>query len=71
MWFPIQALPKVVQRIAEYLPPYHYAQLALSQIGMDQGEPAGKSLAVLALFTVASIALAWAGWRRDEGKTFG
>ena len=71
MWMPIQVLPKVVQRIAEYLPPYHYAQLALSRVGMDQGVPAGKSLAVLGLFTVASIALAWVGWRRDEGKTFG
>lgn len=71
LWMPIQVLPKIVQRIAEYLPPYHYAQLALSRVGMDQGVPPGRSLAVLALFTVASIALAWTGWRRDEGKTFG
>jgi ABC-2 type transport system permease protein len=71
MWFPIQALPKVVQQIAVYLPPYHYAQLALARLGMDRGEPVGRSLAVLALFTLVSIALAWVGWRRDEGKTFG
>ena len=71
MWFPIKMLPKLVQGIAEYLPPYYYAQLALGRVGMDQGESTGKSLAVLGLFTVASLALAWIGWRRDEGKTFG
>lgn len=71
MWLPINMLPKLVQQIAFYLPPYHYVQLALGRVGMDRGEPAGQSLAVLALFTVVSIALAWIGWRRDEGKTFG
>ncbi len=72
MWFPIQMLPKLVQRIAEYLPPYHYAQLALSRVGMNQGElEMGRSLAVLGLFTVVSLVMAWTGWKRDEGKTFG
>lgn len=71
MWLPIQMLPNVVQQAAVWLPPYHYSQLALGRVGMDRGVPAGQSLAVLALFTVVSIALAWIGWRRDEGKTFG
>jgi ABC-2 type transport system permease protein len=71
MWIPIQALPKVVQQLAVYLPPYHYTQLALGRLGMDRGEPVGRSLAVLALFTVVSVVLAWIGWRRDEGNTFG
>jgi len=72
MWFPIQMLPKLVQRIAEFLPPYHYAQLALSRVGMNRGElEVGRSLTVMALFTIASLVLAWIGWKRDEGKTFG
>jgi len=72
MWIPIQMLPRLLQRIAEFLPPYHYAQLALSRVGMNRGElNLGRSLTVLGLFTVASIVFAWIGWRRDEGKTFG
>lgn len=71
MWIPIQGLPKLIQQVAPWLPPYHYAQLALGRIGMDRGEPIGRSLAMLGLFTAVSIVLAWIGWRRDDGKTFG
>jgi ABC-2 type transport system permease protein len=71
MWIPIQMMPGVLRKIAPWLPSYHYAQLALNQIGMDAHEPVGRGVAVLAAFTVLSLLLAWAGWRRDEGKTFG
>ncbi|HEX4962777.1 MAG TPA: ABC transporter permease [Thermoanaerobaculia bacterium] len=71
MWIPIQMMPAVVKKIALFLPSYHYAQLALKTIGMDQHEPVGRGVAVLAVFALLSLALAWAGWRRDEGKTFG
>ena len=71
MWIPIQMMPVVVKKIALFLPSYHYAQLALKPIGMDQHEPVGRGVAVLAVFTLLSLGLAWAGWRRDEGKTFG
>ncbi|MFL6196489.1 MAG: ABC transporter permease [Thermoanaerobaculia bacterium] len=71
LWIPIQMLPGAIQKAALFLPPYHYAQLALKTLGLDRGEPAGRSLAVLAGFTLASLSLAWIGWRRDEGRTFG
>jgi ABC-2 type transport system permease protein len=71
MWIPIQALPGVVRNAAQFLPPYHYAQLALKPLGLDQGEPAGRHVAALVFFTVASLLFAWWGYRRDEGKTFG
>jgi ABC-2 type transport system permease protein len=71
MWIPIQMMPGVVKKIALFLPSYHYAQLALRTIGMDQHEPVGRGVAVLALFTLLSLGFAWIGWRRDEGKTFG
>jgi ABC-2 type transport system permease protein len=72
MWIPVQMLPRLVQRIAEYLPPYHYAQLALSRVGMNRGAlDVERSLTVLGLFTLVSIVFAWIGWRRDEGRTFG
>lgn len=71
LWIPLQFLPGLVAEIAPFLPPYHLAQLALKVVGMDQGVPAWRSLAVLAGFTVFSLLLARAGYRRDEGRTFG
>jgi ABC-2 type transport system permease protein len=71
LWMPITILPEVIQNIAPYLPAYHYAQLALSAIGADQLGNAGTHYLVLAVYTVAFLALAvWAYWR-DEGKTYG
>jgi ABC-2 type transport system permease protein len=72
MWIPIQMLPAVVKKIALFLPPYHYAQLALHTLGFDRGEqPPARHAVFLAVFTVISVLLAWVGYRRDEGKTFG
>lgn len=72
MWIPIQMMPGVVRRIAPFLPSYHFAQLALKTIGMDDhSQSVGQGVAVLAVFTLLSLGAAWIGWRRDEGKTFG
>lgn len=71
MWIPIQMLPAVVRKAALFLPQYHYAQLALGRLGMDRGEPPWGHVTALAAFTLASLLLAWVGYRRDEGKTFG
>jgi len=71
MWFPMEMLPTFLQRLAPWLPSYHYAQLALGRIGFGRGEPVGRSVAVLVVFAVVSLALAWWGYRRDEGKTYG
>jgi ABC-2 type transport system permease protein len=71
MWIPIQMLPPVIRKVALFLPPYHYAQLALRTLGLDRGEPAALHVSALAAFTAASLALAWTGYRRDDGRTFG
>ena len=71
MWIPIQMLPPLVKRIALFLPPYHYAQLALHTLGLDRGEPPASHVAFLAVFTAVCLGLAWIGYRRDDGKTFG
>lgn len=71
LWIPVQALPGFLQKLAPYLPPYHSSQLALKVIGLDRGGSVGTSIAALAIFSVAALALAWVGYRRDEGKTFG
>lgn len=72
MWIPIQALPGIFQTLAPWLPTYHFAQLALGVMSADQGRFSWlASAAILAFFTVVSLLVARAGYRRDEGKTFG
>jgi ABC-2 type transport system permease protein len=71
LWIPLQFLPEAVQRIGVWLPPYHYSQLALKVIGADLGGSALGHAAYLAGFTVLCLIAARAGFRRDEGKTYG
>ena len=71
LWIPIQMLPGVVKKIALFLPPYHYSQLALRTLGLDRGEPVAGHVAFLAIFAAVCLGLAWIGFRRDEGRTFG
>ncbi|HEX7152340.1 MAG TPA: ABC transporter permease [Thermoanaerobaculia bacterium] len=71
LWVPIAFLPKPLQTLAFFLPPYHLSQLALRAIG--GGRPSlATSTHVLALVasTALFIALAYLGYRRDEGKRF-
>lgn len=71
MWIPIQMLPPVIKKIALFLPPYHYAQLALRTLGLDRGERPELHIGFLVVFTGLSLLLAWIGYRRDDGRTFG
>src|SRR5882672_2911311 len=68
LWLPLQLLPKFLQHVAPFLPPYHLGQLALKQVGF--GEP-GSSLphvAALAAFTLVFLLLALRGFSRDDVK---
>lgn len=71
LWIPIQALPGWMQAIAPWLPPYHFAELALRQVGMPDREPVAQAVAYLAALTMLSLAVAAWAYRRDEGKTYG
>ena len=71
LWIPIGSLPSAVQAIAPFLPPYHYAQLALKTIGASEGGAAWVHVAALLGFTVVFLAIAVWAYRRDEGKTYG
>lgn len=71
LWIPIHQLPDFVQGIAPALPPYHFAQLALGTVGAaESGSQTLHAVALLA-FTVAFLAVAAWGFRRDEGRTYG
>jgi ABC-2 type transport system permease protein len=71
LWFPVEALPKFLQRIAVYLPPYHLAQMALGAIGGGHTGSTVYHLEFLLGFTLLALGVAYVGYRRDEGKTYG
>jgi ABC-2 type transport system permease protein len=71
LWIPIDFLPRAVQDVALWLPPYHFAQLALKVIGASRGEPAALHAGSLAAAAILFLALAWLAYRRDEGKLYG
>lgn len=71
LWVPIRALPKAVQQIALFLPPFHLSQLALRILGASRPGSPLVHVAALLLATVVFGAIAYAGYRRDEGKLYG
>jgi ABC-2 type transport system permease protein len=71
LWFPIDLLPKFLQRIAVYLPPYHLAQMALGIIGDGHAGSTFYHIEFLLGFTLLMLGVAYLGYSRDEGKTYG
>ncbi len=71
LWIPLFQLPELVQSIAPFLPPYHFAQLALGTFGADEGGSSLLHVGALLGFTIVFLAVAGWGYRRDEGRTYG
>ena len=72
LWIPIFILPKVLQNIAQVLPPYHVAQLALNAIKMGPyPNPVGVHVEALIGVTLLFLGLAAYGYWKDEGETYG
>ncbi len=71
LWIPVAVLPSFFQKLAPWLPAYHYSQLALKRIGADVGDSTTSHLLYLAVFTALCLGVAYLGYRRDEGKTYG
>jgi ABC-2 type transport system permease protein len=73
LWIPLNLpfIPAFVRTTAEFFPAYHYSQLALATIGANlPGSAIGHWLVLLGFGTVC-VVLAYAGYCRDEGKTYG
>jgi ABC-2 type transport system permease protein len=68
---PIWFLPKPVQTLALWLPPYHFSQLALRVTGGSRGESVIVHVGAMAAAAMVFGAIAYLGYRRDEGKTYG
>lgn len=71
LWVPFMFLPKVVQKIALALPPYHLSQLALGVVGAGRHEPAATHWEVLLAFTLICLGIARIGFQRDQEKMYG
>ena len=71
LWVPIWALPRGLQRLAFFLPPFHFSQLALRVIGGGRGLPAYVHVIAMTIATAIFLLVAYRGYRRDEGKMFG
>jgi len=71
LWIPIEMLPGFMKQLALGLPPYHYAQLALTAMGGGRGGPPWSHVLVLTGFTLLSLGVALFAYRRDEGATYG
>ena len=71
LWVPIMFLPKPVQTLALWLPPYHFSQLALRVTGGSLGKSVMGHVGAMAAAAVVFGAIAYLGYRRDEGKTYG
>ncbi len=71
LWVPIMFLPKSLQEVALWLPAYHFSQLALRTIGASRGEPLALHVGAMIVTTLLFGAIAYLGYRRDEGKLYG
>ena len=67
LWIPASQFPAWLQSLAEWLPPYHLAALALDVTGV---KPADWQAAIvnLGLFTLVFGVLTAIGWRRLDGS---
>ena len=71
LFIPTEILPRFLQGFAQFLPPYHLARLALTVVGVDPWSKAWVHVVALVAFAVIFTAIAVAGYRRDDGKTYG
>ena len=65
LWIPAHQLPGFMQAMANWLPPYHVAELALHVTGTKTGTPL-LSLGILLTYTVLFIGFAAWAWRRAD-----
>ena len=70
LFLPPEQLPAFVQRVAPYLPTYHYAQLAWSAIGAGR-EPVSISVVWLAGYSALFLWAAIRAYRREAALKFG
>lgn len=71
LWVPIAFLPRAVQDFAYWSPAYHFSQLALHVTGGSRGESIGMHTGAMIVAAMLFGTVAYAAYRRDEGKMYG
>jgi ABC-2 type transport system permease protein len=71
LWLPVELLPKVLQKAAVFMPPYHLGQLALKFAGASHTQSAVENCVALVGFTIAFLWLAHRGFGRQDAKMYG
>lgn len=66
LWVPISMFPEWLQGVSVTLPAFHFGQLALKTVGMDEGYAAGLHVLVLLGFGVLCLLPALVGFRRHR-----
>jgi ABC-2 type transport system permease protein len=66
LWIPAMQFPALLQTIAEWLPPYHLAALALDVTGAKTADW-GAAMLNLGAFTLVFAVLTSLGWKRLDG----
>ena len=70
LFIPLHSLPDFVQKIAVYLPLYHYGQLAWNTVGAGD-ESIGRAILWIAVWSVILLSLAARAYRLDALRKFG
>jgi ABC-2 type transport system permease protein len=68
LWMPIEILPHWLQRVAPWLPAYHFAQLGLNVVGYARNSPMLTHWNALAGFTMLFLGLSWLVFSRQAAK---
>lgn len=68
LWVPINFLPSYIQSFANFLPPYHLAQLSLKVVEMDIGAPIFLHIGVLLVYTFVFMLLAIKAYSKMDKK---
>ena len=66
LWFPITAMPQVMQSAAWVLPSYHLGEIALMAAGQRNGSFLFLHTGPLLLITLAAAIFAWTGERQQS-----
>jgi ABC-2 type transport system permease protein len=69
LFIPIAQLPSIVQKIAPYLPTYHYGQLAWNAVGAPT-EAMSTAVMALVIWSVVLFGLALRFIRLDQSRKF-
>jgi ABC-2 type transport system permease protein len=69
LFIPVAQLPTIVQKVAPYLPTYHYGQIAWNAVGAPT-ESMESAVIWLAVWTVLLFALALHFFRMDQNRKF-